>query len=191
MKPFVCFIEGSIGCGKSSVTKLLREQMKYVTLLDLTGNPDKTVSGEDKTLKYHKNVIEMFEKTKDLGMNWVVSRSFLSEKIYCNLSMKPYDFELNSHLLRQELEYLTKFYDVYFIQLTATEEQLVERLKRDKFEYVKHSVSNALVQQEEYKKEMLLLAKECENIKVFEIQNDNLQATVNTIQDLILSGMIG
>ena len=191
MKPFVCFIESAQGVGKSTVLKALRETLPYTTSMDLTGNPDRTIEGKDKIFKYHSRILRMFEDTHLLGMNWLCSRSYMSEAIYCSLGAKPYDFKFASHLLRQECEYLTEYYNIYFIHLTATEEQLKERLKRDKFEYNPFSVENSLKQQEEYKKEMLLLAKECENVKVFEIQNDDLQATVNTIKDLILSGMIG
>ena len=192
MKPYILFVEGAIGCGKSSVTKQLREQMKYVTLLDLTGCPDKTEEGKHKTYKYHSRILQMMEDTSCCQMNYVVGRSYMSESVYADrLNLKPYSFKHEARCLRCEIEYLTNFYDIYFVQLTATEEQLTERLKRDKFEYVEHSVSNALVQQEAYKEEMRLLAKECENVKVFEIQNDDLQSTVNTIKDLILSGMIG
>ena len=192
MKPYILFLEGSVGVGKSSCCRSLREILPSVTLLDLTGCPDKTDEGKDKTYKYHSRILQMMEDTSDCQMNYVVSRSYMSESVYADrLNLKPYSFEHEALCFRCELEYLTNFYDIYFVQLTATEEQLTERLKRDKFEYVEHSVSNALVQQEAYKEEMRLLAKECENVKVFEIQNDDLQSTVNTIKDLILSGMIG
>ena len=190
-KPFLIFVEGSQGTGKSTVCRELRERLKYTTLLDLNAIEDKSEEAEDKMYHYHGRALEMFEGCIHLGMNFVVGRSYQSEKVYCNLGYKPYDFELFSHLLRQELDYLSKYYDIYFILLTATEEQLKERLKRDKAEYHKFSVENSLAQQEEYKKEMKILAEETKNIKVFEIENDNLSRTVSTIKDIILTGMIG
>lgn len=192
MKPYILFLEGCVGVGKSSCCRKLREILPSVTLLDLTGCPDKTDEGKNKTYKYHSRILQMMEDTSSCQMNYACSRSFMSELVYADrLNLKPYSFEFLADCLKTELEYLTNFYDIYFVQLTATEEQLKERLKRDKFEYVKHSISNALIQQEAYKEEMRLLAKECENVKVFEIQNDDLQSTVNTIKDLILNGMIG
>ena len=46
MKPKLIFIEGSQGCGKSTICKELREKMKYSTLMDLSAIEDKTESGE-------------------------------------------------------------------------------------------------------------------------------------------------
>ena len=189
-KPFICFIESAQGVGKSTVVKKLREVVPYATLMDLTGCPDKTESGESKIFKYHSKILQMFEDTKDTGMNWLCSRSFMSEKIYCNLGYKPYNFEFNFHSLCQELEYLTKYYDIYFIHLTASEWQLEERLKRDKFEYNTFSAKNSILQQKQYYKEMLYVAEHCENVKVYQMPNDNLQRTVDTIMDLVLGGYV-
>ena len=63
-KPFIVFIEGAQGTGKSTVCRELREQMKYVTLLDLNGIGDKTESGEYKMFSYHNTVIDMFDYSK-------------------------------------------------------------------------------------------------------------------------------
>lgn len=191
-KPYILFLEGSIGVGKSSVCKMLREVLPCVTLLDLTGCPDKSDKGKNKTYRYHGKILQLMEETSNLDMNYVVGRSYMSESVYTDrLNLKPYSFERESYCLKRELEYLTNFYDIYFIQLVATKEQLEERLKRDKFEYVKHSVDNALMQQEAYRDEMRLLAKECQSVKVLEIPNDDLQKTVDTIKDLVLTNMIG
>ncbi len=190
-KPYILFLEGSIGVGKSTVTKALREVLPSVTLLDLTGCPDKSDNGKNKTYKYHSKVLQLMEETSNLDMNYVVSRSYMSESVYADrLNLKPYSFECEARCLRYELEYLTNFYNIYFIQLVATKEQLEERLKRDKFEYVEHSVNNSLMQQEAYREEMRLLAKECKSVNVLGVPNDDIQKTVDTIKDLILGGYI-
>lgn len=189
-KPFICFIESAQGVGKSTIVRKLREVLPYTTSLDLTGCPDKTERGEDKIYRYHSKILQMFEDTKGLGMNWLCSRSCMSERIYCNLKYKPYNFEFKFHSLCQELEYLTQFYDVYFIHLTASHWQLEERLKRDKFEYNSFSVENSIQQQKQYYKEMLYVAENCENVKVYQMPNDDIQKTVNTIKDLILGRYI-
>lgn len=190
-KPFICFIESAQGVGKSTVVKALREVLPHTTSMDLTGCPDKSVKGEDKQFRYHSKILQLMEETRNIGMNWLCSRSYMSESVYCSLGAKPYNFKLNAYFLRQELEFLTQDFDIYFVLLTATDEQLEERLKRNKFEYNPFSVENSLKQQEKYKEEMMLLAKECENVKVFEMENNDIQKTVDTIKDLILSGMIG
>ena len=48
MKPKIIFIEGCQGCGKSSITKELREKLKYTTMLDLNAIGDKSLEGRDK-----------------------------------------------------------------------------------------------------------------------------------------------
>ena len=190
MKPFILLVEGSQGCGKSTVCKELREQMKYVTLLDLNGVGDKTEEGRNKMFKYHNQILDMFDYTKICGMNYVCCRSFLSETIYCNLGYKPYSFANHNNILINNLDYLTRWYDVYFILLTAKEEDLKIRLNRDKFAYHSFSVENSLAQQEQYRKEFRNMINQKTNIKVYEIENDNLERTVNSIKDIILGGFL-
>lgn len=189
-KPFIVFIEGCQGCGKSTVCRELREQMKYVTLLDLNGIGDKTESGEYKMFTYHNKIIDMFDYSKFCEMNYVCCRSYLSERIYCNLGYKPYTFDRYVPILLGNIDYLTKWYNVYFILLTTSEEDLKIRLNRDKFAYQKFSVENSLAQQDQYQVEFRKMAKQNTEIKVFEIENDSLDRTVNTIKDIILGGFL-
>lgn len=191
MRPFLIFVEGACGTGKSTVCRELREQMKYVTLMDLNGIGDKTETGEDKMFKYHNQIFDMFDYTKFCGMNYVCCRSFLSERIYCNLGYKPYSFDRYNNILINNLDYLTRWYDVHFILLTANEEDLKIRLNRNKFAYQTFSVENSLAQQEQYQKEFRYLAKQKTDIKVYEIENNNLERTVNTIKDIILGNFLG
>lgn len=190
-KPKLIFIEGCQGVGKSTICKELREQLKYTTLLDLSAIKDKTNIGERRMWKYHSNLLSMFENSKHTTMNWVCCRSFMSEKIYCNLKYKQYDFKMYYRFLVEQLEYLAKDYDVYFILLTTNSKDLEIRLKRDKAEYVKFSVENSMKQQEQYQLELRALANGNNDIKCFEIENNDLDKTVNTIKDLILTNMIG
>ena len=190
-RPYIVFIEGCQGCGKSSCVRRLREELKYVTMLDLNAIADKSVGADKKMCDYHSSIFSLFENCKDLNMNFVVSRSYMSESVYATLGYKPYDFKQYAHYLRQELDYLTKFYDVYFILLTATEEDLKIRLNRDKFAYNAFSVDNSLNQQQVYKDEMKILVEDTEEVKAFEIENDILDRTVNTIKDIILGGFLG
>lgn len=190
-KPYIIFVESAQGVGKSSCVRMLREELKYVTLLDLNAIADKSISADRKMCDYHSSVLSLFEGCKDLGMNFVVSRSYMSESVYATLGYKPYDFKQYAHYLRRELDYLAKFYNVCFILLTATSEQLEERLKRNKFAYNKFSVESSLNQQQIYKDEMRLLVEDTEDVKVFEIENNDLRKTVDTIKDIILDKMVG
>ena len=42
-----------------------------------------------------------------------------------------------------------------------------------------------------YKDEMRLLVEDTEDVKVFEIENNDLRKTVDTIKDIILDKMVG
>ena len=98
---------------------------------------------------------------------------------------------MKTDILTNHLDYLSDFYDIYLILLVTTPDELEIRLKRDKTEYVKFSVENSLKQQEEYKKEIKRLANTTENVKCFTIENKELETTINTIMDMILTDMIG
>ena len=192
MKPKLIFIEGCQACGKSTICKELREKLKYTTLMDLSAIEDKTESGERAMYKYHSSILDMFDNTKYCGMSYVVCRSFMSEKIYCNLGYKPYTFEQYYRVLVKELEYLTRYYSVYFILLTTNQYDLSIRLKRDKAEYHKFSVENSLAQQEEYQKEFRKLARITDDdLHILEMENDNIERVVNTIIKVVSEGLIG
>lgn len=190
MKPYILLVEGAQGTGKSTVCRELREYLSYITLLDLNGIGDKTETGQEKMFKYHNQIFDMFDYTKFCGMNYVCCRSFLSERIYCNLGYKPYSFDKYNDILINNLDYLTKWYDVYFILLTANEEDLKIRLNRDKFAYEPFLVESSLAQQEQYQKEFRYLANQKTNIKVYEIENNDLRKTISSIEDIILGGFL-
>jgi uridine kinase len=64
-KPYILLVEGACGTGKSTVCRELREQMKYVTLMDLNGIGDKTEEAQHKMFKYHNQILDMFDYTND------------------------------------------------------------------------------------------------------------------------------
>ena len=192
MKPKIIFIEGCQGCGKASISKELREKLKYTPMLDLNAIGDKSLEGRDKMYKYHKGILNMFEDNKYNGMNFLCSRSYFSEAVYCELGYKKYDFEVQTNSLTSELTYLTNYYDVYFIVLTATEEELKERLNRNKFAYNKFSVENSLSQQNVYIRYLRYLSNKSKcSVRCFEVPNRNRDDTVEVIMNSILTNMIG
>lgn len=190
-KPFILILEGSVGSGKSTLSKLIRENMPYTMLLDLSAIKDKSEeTGKDKMHKYHSKILQMFEDTIGCDMSYVCSRSFLSELCYTELGFKEYSFKENANELMSTVEYLTKHYNIFFVLLTVDEGQLENRLRRDKFEYVKHNVKNAIIQQNMYKNIFRHYANLNTDIKFFEVENGDLNATVNTIK-CIIDGHIG
>lgn len=190
-KPFILILEGSVGSGKSTLSKLIRENMPYTMLLDLSAIKDKSEeTGKDKMYKYHSKILQMFEDTIGCDMSYVCSRSFLSELCYTELGFKKYSFKENANELMSTVEYLTKYYNIYFVLLTVDKEQLEDRLRRDKFEYVKHNIENAMIQQNMYKKIFRYYATKNTDINFFEVTNSDLNATVNTIKNII-EGYLG
>ena len=115
-KPFILILEGSVGSGKSTLSKLIRENMPYTMLLDLSAIKDKSEeTGKDKMHKYHSKILQMFEDTIGCDMSYVCSRSFLSELCYTELGFKEYSFKENANELMSTVEYLTKHYNIFFV----------------------------------------------------------------------------
>lgn len=191
MKEKIVIIEGCPTSGKSTIGNELREKLPYTTLMSLTGVKDKSYEGKDKAYKYHMGVLDYLESQRNSEMNYVLCRSFLSEQVYCSLGFKPYKFDYQFDLLLNNLEYLAKYYDIYFILLEVEEEQIESRIDRNKHEYHKYSVKDSLVQQEEYKRQMRYIVNNTESIKCYSIVNDNINKTVNTIKEIILDDMLG
>lgn len=184
-KPIIVIVEGAQGCGKSKVTTELREQIKCSTLISETGVHDKTYKGEHKAATYHNNIRNMITQCRNLDMNFILCRSFLSEKVYCNLKYKPYTFNDYYKFFIDDLNRLGEFYDIYFVVLTCTEQDFKVRLNRDKVEYNPFTVNNSLNQQKEYIKELHKISKKYTNIKCIEIENNTFKDTISNILNII------
>lgn len=169
-RPVVVFVHGGQGCGKSSVTNILREQWTHTVLFRLAGVPSNQMSANEKSKHYHYEMLKAVQNVGayESGMSFVFDRSYLCEKVYANLGFKAYDFEEETTFLHTEgLKPLVNHYDVYMVLLTATEETLNQRLNRgDKpqFEQVAFEASNSLAQQAEYLKEFKRLPQEVQTI---------------------------
>lgn len=147
----VIIVEGAQGVGKTSVTRLLREKMTYTVLISLTGTPDKTPSGEKKVYIEHYSVLQMIDQCKHSDLNFVLDRSFITEKVYCKLNYTEYDFS-SSNALMEYLNHLGEDYDVYYVTLVANANTLEQRLHRDKPQHanVIFNHMTSLNQQNEY-----------------------------------------
>ena len=147
-KPKLIIVEGAIGSGKSSLAHNLRENMKNTTMFSLSsiGNDDKNNS-----YMYHASMLNMIMDSRTFNSNFILCRSFISNEVYNRLGKKDYDNSENFQLLAYKLEVLQYYYDVKVIILTSNPNEYERRLgRRDKFEYVKHTVDEALKQQRIY-----------------------------------------
>ena len=149
MKRKLVIVEGGIGSGKSSLSHLLRENMKHTTMLSLSSiYQDTSVNN----FLYHVNILNML-----MGIdtsNFILCRSFLSNEIMSRLGHKSYDNKQDYDWLLDKLRFLnTYYYDVKIIILASGKQEFERRLlKRDKFELIEHTVNEALIQQREYLK---------------------------------------
>lgn len=186
LKNKIIFVHGGQGCGKTTVTNLLREKMTHTTLMRLAGTPSTQKDAPNLSALYHYSVLESMNISKGSGMNYVIDRSFLCEKVYANLGFKTYDFQEQYNIISSCLELLAERFDITFVLLTANEETLNKRLnerQKVQFEDVKFDASNSINQQKEYKKEFENLP---ENVKKLIIPTDDFSPEM--LADLIIVG---
>ena len=172
----IIFVHGGQGCGKSTVTNLLREKMTHTTLFRLAGVPTNQEEPHIASLRYHMAMLEGVNQSRGSGMNFIFDRSYLCEKVYANLGFKPHSFEEECRVITNGIETLAKSFNIYFVLLTATERTLTHRLKRDgkpQFEDVKFSAENSLKQQMEYLYEFDYLP---ETVGMMTVPTDNMGA---------------
>ena len=178
-KPKLIIIEGAIASGKSSLAKAIREQLPHTMLIDLSSIKKDT---EFNSYMYHADVMNMIFDIKGCHSNFVLSRSYISNEIYARLGKKDYDNSRNFKILTNKLELLQYWYDVKIVILASNPNEYERRLgKRNKFEYVKHSVDEALKQQKQY----LLIADELRNahidVRVYNNSGLNKEQLLNLV----------
>ena len=142
-------IEGGIASGKSSLSHLLRENMKHTTMLSLSSIID---DSSVNSFLYHTNILTMM---MDIDKsNFVLCRSFISNEIMARLGHKEYDNTENYEFLTDKLLFLARYYyDVKIIILASSKQEFERRLsKRNKFELIDHTVEEAIKQNREYLK---------------------------------------
>lgn len=170
-KKKIFIVEGCQGAGKTTLTRILREKLTYTVLISLTGTSDKTLEGERKSYIEHYMALQMMDNCKDCDINFVLDRSFLSERAYCMCGYKDFTFDGYYKMLSNYLHHIADDYDVYLILLIASEEELPERLKRDKPQFldVQFKVENSMRQQEIYRDLIKGIKRKHPNINCIEI----------------------
>ena len=78
-KPKLIIVEGAIGSGKSSLSRLLRENMKHTTLLSLSSIGDNT---DFNYFSYHANILNLALELRGNNQNIILERSFISNRVY-------------------------------------------------------------------------------------------------------------
>ena len=147
-KPKLIIVEGAIGSGKSSLSRLLRENMKHTTLLSLSSIGNNT---DFNYFSYHSTILNLALELRGNNQNIILERSFISNRVYSIIGHNDYSFEKEFRILSKKLKSLELFYDVTVVLLCASKNDFKNRLeKRNKFELVEHNVEEALKQQRNY-----------------------------------------
>lgn len=176
-------IEGPQGVGKTNLANYLRENITSSNLYRLSGIPDKTITGLEKNKEMYNGLLTYLKTLEQTGMNLIFDRTFFTEKVYATLGFKDYSFdEAYNDLLDK---FINLNFDIYYIALYLKNTNLyIERLKRDKAEYVKFDIENSIKQQNEY----LKIADELEEtkrIKVSKIAMDDFNTSYDQINRLL------
>lgn len=176
-------VEGPQGCGKTTLTNYLRENIPAANLYRLTGHKDKTITGKEKSKKMYMALLDYMKSLEDCDVNLIFDRTFFTDYIYSNLGYKEYDYKDVYKKL------LTKFgelnYDIYYISLYLEDTNIFkQRLIRDHHNYQDFSVESSINQQNEYKKVLKDLEK-LKNTKVFEVAMDDFDKAYTKINEIL------
>ena len=175
MKSKLIIVEGSQGVGKTSVTRMLREKMAGSNLFSLSGVNDNSEKGFAKCYNMHYGIISLIRENFNNSINFILDRSFISEKVYCDLGYKPYTFEHDCDTLAHFYKRLYNLYDVKYILLTANTDTFKDRLVRNKHDYQEFSAESSYLQQETYKK----------NLQKYKIKYTEISTVNKTVEEIV------
>lgn len=176
-------VEGPQGCGKTSLTNYLRDNIAASNLYRLTGNKDKTITGKEKSRKMYYALLNYMKEIENSDVNIIFDRTFFTEQVYALLSYKDYDFtDVYEELLKKfnELNY-----DVYYISLYLKDVNIFEtRLKREHHNYQAFSLENSTNQQKAYQS-LIPEIKKLKNTKVYELAMDDFNLAYQEINKIL------
>ena len=173
MKPKLLIIEGSIGSGKSTIARLLRENMGHTTLLSLSSIKN---DSEITNFLYHSYIFNLIYDSLLTESNFILERSFISNEVYARMGHKDYNNTESYESLIKRLQFLSRYMDIKIFILATTKQEFEKRLgKRNKFELIDHTTNEAIKQQRTY----LEIGDELRNagLEVHTINNTGLTKT--------------
>ena len=145
MKNKLIIIESAPAGGKSTISRLFRENIPNTTLMSLSSIEE---DRKETVFLYHSAMLNAILDCNGYGSNFVLDRSFITNQVYSLLGLKDYDYTEEYEWLCDKLKYLSHFYDIHLFILATNKENYEKRInKRDKFQYVKHSAENSMKQQ--------------------------------------------
>ena len=155
MKPKLIIVEGPQGVGKTTMTNWLRDNIPTSNLYRMSGIKDKTIDGRRKCVDMYNALIEYLDAMgrSECNMHLIFDRIFITERVYCILGFKEYDFAQEFERLYHKFSDLSKYYDIIIINLyVSTTEIYKSRLVRDKatYEHAKFDIRSSIRQQDVY-----------------------------------------
>lgn len=176
-------VEGPQGCGKTTLTNFLRENIAASNLYRLTGSKDKTETGKEKSKKMYFALLDYMKNVEESEVNLIFDRTFFTDQVYALLGYKEYDF---TDVYQQLLEKLGKLnYEIHYISLYLENTDLFEiRLKRGSHHnYQAFAKENSMKQQNTYKSLLPDIAK-LKNTTVHELAMDDFDKAYEKIKEL-------
>lgn len=183
-KPKIIILESSPASGKSTIAKLIRENLPNTTLLDLgsIGNDSLTNS-----YFYHSSILNILFDLRYTESNFVFSRSFLTNQVYYIMNKKKYDNTRNYEFFCDRLKILSNYYDITIINLCCNKQEYEKRLNNrgNKYEYIKYNSSESMKQQRVYMELMDNLREKDLGINIINLNNTG--TTPEQTLELIMS----
>ena len=184
-KSKLIIVEGPQGTGKTTLTNYLRDNMPGSNLYRLSGQKDKSTNGRDySVLMYSAGLMNYLDVMKNVKMDLIFDRTFITEEVYARLGYKDYSF---TEVYKRLLERLVELdYDIYYFSLFLKQISLFEkRLQRDSHHnYQAFSLENSLNQQNTYI-EVSDELKEYDRINVYDIAMDDFDESYEKIGKIL------
>ena len=176
-------VEGPQGCGKTTLTNYLRENIPAANLYRLTGHKDKTVTGKEKSEKMYNALLNYIKSLEGCDVNLIFDRMFFTDYIFSNLGYKEYNYK---DIYKKLLTKFSKLnYEIYYISLYLKDTNIFkQRLIRNNHDYQSFSVESSIAQQNEYKK-ILQDLKPLKNTKTYEIAMDDFEEAYKEINKIL------
>ena len=142
-------IEGPQGCGKTTLSNFIRENVPSSNLYRLCGQKDKTIKGKKQSIKMYNALLAYMKAMQSIPMDLIFDRLFFSEEVYSTLGYKDYSFHEEYQIYLNRL--LDLKYDIYYFNVyLENTDTFKKRLEREHHMYQKFSVKNSIEQQEKY-----------------------------------------
>lgn len=184
-------VEGPRGTGKSSVTRLLREQIEGSTLINLTGFKANGEEGLHKITQYYEAFMPVLENLSG-DYTVIFDRHFFSEAVYSQL-YKSYSFKTQYAYWMRRLVNAVDELEVFYLTITDAVEldrRLNNRFNPNKvrlFDSIPENVQETFKQQSVYDSVMNTFKTIYgERSDVTYVEIDTTDKTLEEIKDIIL-----